>query len=289
MNRLNFNHLFYFYIVAKEGSIKDAAAKLHVSQPTISDQIKLLEEYFDSKLFYRKNRSLSLTPEGELACEYAERLFSLGEELTRKLKHKEHLPKKCLDIGITPHMSQYFLYETILPLFKQNDLAINIKEDKRHYLLADLEKGEIDMMFSDSKDGLSNTLSPYRIGVNRTYIVGHKKFNQLKKRYPASISDAPFFHYTKDSFLRYEVDLFFHKNNVSPKVIGEADDVELLQMLTEKGIALTVVPEVIKNRFSANPNIIVLGELTELQTHLYGIIRSDYRGFGHKLLTNKLK
>ena len=67
MNRLNFNHFYYFYIVAREGSIKSAAEKLFVSQPTISDQLKLLEEYFECKLFERKHRQLSLTKEGELA------------------------------------------------------------------------------------------------------------------------------------------------------------------------------------------------------------------------------
>ena len=81
MERLNFNHLFYFYIIAKEGSIKSASEKLFVSQPTISDQLKLLESYLGCQLFLRQNRGLTLTQEGELALEYAEKIFGISTEM----------------------------------------------------------------------------------------------------------------------------------------------------------------------------------------------------------------
>ena len=129
MNRLNFNHLYYFYIVAKEGSVKSASEKLYVSQPTISDQLKLVEEYFDCKLFERRNRSLFLTKEGSLALKYAEKIFDLGNELTFRLRNKIQLPKRSIDIGITHFMSQYFLYDTILPLFEQDEVSVKIHEN----------------------------------------------------------------------------------------------------------------------------------------------------------------
>ncbi|MCB9059916.1 MAG: LysR family transcriptional regulator [Halobacteriovoraceae bacterium] len=284
MDRLNFNHLFYFYIVAKEGSIKSAAEKIHISQPTISDQLKLLEEYFNCMLFERKNRGLHLTKEGKLALKYAENMFELSSELTNRLRNKIQLPKKSLDIGITQFMSQYFLYNSILPLFGQDDVSINIRENQRHLLLADLEEGNIDIVFTDSKENISSTMDSYRVGINKTFVVAHKKFAKHKKNFPKGLNFIPFFNYTNDSFLKYEIELFFSKNSLTPKIIGEADDIDLLQVITEKALGFTVVPEVAKNRFCQNDEIIVLGELEELQTSVWGIVKKSYKGPGYKWL-----
>jgi LysR family transcriptional regulator, transcriptional activator of nhaA len=288
MDRLNFNHLFYFYIVAKEGSIKAAAEKIHVSQPTISDQIKLLEEFFDCSLFTRKHRSLFLTKEGRLALKHAEKIFDMSNELTSRLRNNIELQKRTLDIGITHLMSHYFLYERILPLFNQDEVSINIKENERHLLLADLEEGNLDMIFTDSKDSLSQNMNSYRIGVNKTFAVAHKKYRKFKKNFPESLNLIPFFNYTNESFLKYEIELFFKKNGLSPRIIGEADDIDLFEVVTEQGLAFTIVPETAKNRLCMSKEVIVLGELEELQTSVWGIVKNSYKGLGYKLLKKQI-
>ncbi|EQC50153.1 transcriptional regulator, LysR family [Bacteriovorax sp. BSW11_IV] len=284
MERLNYNHLYYFYVVAKLGSIKEASEKLHVSQPTISDQLKLLEDFFQCKLFDRRNRSLILNQEGKLALEYAEKIFSLGNEATAQLRGKFHLPKQTLDIGISLSMSPFFVYEKLLPLFNNNDVTIKVQEGERHYLLADLEEGKLDIVFTDSKDLLPSTTNAYRVGVNKTFAVAHKKFLKHKKGFPSSLNEIPFFSYSNSSSIRSELELFFTKHAIAPKVIGEADDIELLQMMTEKGMAFTVVPEVAKNRICKNKDVIILGELKELQTSVWGIIKNNYKGQALDLL-----
>jgi LysR family transcriptional activator of nhaA len=288
MDRLNFNHLYYFYIVSKEGSIKSAAEKLYVSQPTISDQIKLLEEYFNCKLFERKNRALFLTKEGRLTLKYAEQIFEQSRELTSRLRNKLELPKRSLDIGLTSFMSQYFIYDSILPLFDQNDVSINIVENQRHLLLAELEEGNIDLYFTDSKDSIASTMESYRVGFNKTFAIAHKQYRKYKKNFPESLNEIPFFNYTNESSLKYEIELFFSKNAISPRQIGEADDIDLLGMVTLNGLAFVIVPEVAKNRICQNKDVIVLGEVVELQTSVWGIIKKGYRGLGYKLLKNQL-
>jgi LysR family transcriptional activator of nhaA len=288
MDRLNFNHLYYFYIVAKCGSIKEAAEKLHVSQPTISDQIKLIEEYLESKLFERKNRALFLTKEGSEALSYAEKIFDLGNELTYRLRNKIQLPKRTLDIGITHFMSHYFLYDILDPLFSQSEVSVNIIENQRHLLLADLEEGNIDVVFTDTKDSISGTMNAFRLGVNKTYVVAHKKYKRYKKNFPESLNEIPFFNYTNDSFLKYEINLFFTKNGITPKIIGEADDIDMFQVVTERGHAFSIVPEPAMNRLCQNKDVVVLGEIEELQTSVWGITKNSYRGLGYKLLKGEL-
>ena len=288
MHRLNFNHFYYFYIVAKEGSIKVAAEKLFVSQPTISDQIKLLEEYFECKLFERKHRQLYLTTEGDLALEYAEKLFSMSTELTRRLRHNIKVPKSSFDIGMTPYMSQYFLYDTILPLFEQKEYRVNIKQDQRHILLAEMEEGNVDLIFTDNRGTLPANVDAYRVGINKTFVVAHKKFKKYKKKFPESLNQVPFFSYTSDSFLEYEIELYFTKNGLTPKLIGSSEDIDLFQLVTEQAYAFTIVPEVAKNRLCLNKDVIVLGELEELQTSVWGVVKKNERGLAYQLLKGKL-
>lgn len=287
MERMNFSHLFYFYIVAKEGSIKDAAQKLFVSQPTISDQIKLLEEYLECKLFERQHRQLSLTKEGELAVDYAEKIFDMATELTSRLRHNIKIPKTSFDIGMTPYMSQYFLYDLVMPLFEQKDYTINMHQEPRHILLAELEEENLDMMFTDEKDTLPAWTEYHRVGVNKTFVVAHKKFRKYKKNFPESLNEIPFFS-TSDAAFKYDIEMFFSQNGLSPRVIGQAEDIDLYQLVTEQGLGFTIVPEVAKNRLCQNKDVIVLGEVKELQTQVWAVLKKGNRGLGYKLLKGKL-
>ena len=288
LERLNLNHLFYFYIVAKEGSIKEASEKVHVTQPTISDQIKLLEEYLGCNLFERKHRGLFLTDHGKMALKYAESIFDLSSELTARLRNNLEYPKRTLDIGISHNLSNFLISDGLRPLFNQKEVRINVKEDSRIHLLAELEEGHLDMIFTDQKENLPFGLSYYGLGKNKTYVVAHKKYKGGRKGFPKSLNQIPYFSYTSDSSAKYEIDIFFAKHSLSPRTIGEADDIDLLQMVTEEGLAFTIVPEVAKNRFCLNKDVVALGEVKELQISVWGVIKKGYRGPGHKFLTQKL-
>jgi LysR family transcriptional activator of nhaA len=288
MDRMNFNHLYYFFVVAKEGSIKAAAQKVFVSQPTISDQIKLLEEHLECKLFERQHRQLSLTKEGELALEYATKIFDLSNEVTRRLRHNIKIPKTSFDVGMTPYMSQYFLYDTIMPLFDQKEYTVHFRQDQRHILLAELEEENLDVYFTDDKESLPSGTEFYRVGQNKTFVVAHKKYKKYKKNFPESLNEIPFFSYSNDSTLKYDIEMFFAQNSIAPRVIGQAEDIDLYQLVTEQGLGFTIVPEVAKNRLCMNRDVIVLGELKELQSSVWGVIKKGDRGLAYKLLKGRL-
>lgn len=284
MEKLNLNHFYYFYITAKEGSIIQASKRLHVTAPTISDQIRLLEEFFECKLFQKVGRSLVLTDKGRIALEYAEDIFSASTELTHILKYGTKFLRNNLEIGITDYMSQYFLYELIIPLLKSSETTINFKEDKRQYLIADLEKGEKDIVFTYSKDSIPPSLMSYRVGINKTYVVAHKKFKDAKKDFPKSLTNIPFMNYTKESFLRYEIDQFFAKYGLAPKPIGECDEIDLLELTASEGVGFVIVPEIAKKRFCQNTDVTVLGELKEFQTTVWALMRKDNTSFVKKFI-----
>ena len=78
MEWLNFHHLRYFWMVARKGGVRRAAEELHVSQPSISAQLHLLEESLGQKLFRRSGRNLVLTDAGQLVLNYADEISLLA-------------------------------------------------------------------------------------------------------------------------------------------------------------------------------------------------------------------
>lgn len=286
MERLNLNHLWYFYVTAKEGSVKEAAEKLHVSQPTISDQIRNLEEFLNTKLFERRNRALFLTEQGERALDYSEKIFSLSFELTRVLKNKEKLYRDSLVIGLTPFMSNFFNYETIVALLKKSQVRVDFVENHRHLLLADLEAENIDIVFATSNESLPPNVVSTRVGLNRTYAVAHKKFKKYQKNFPHALDEIPYFGHTEGSHLKYNIDLFFGKLALSPKVIGRGDSLELFSLTAEKGLAFVIVSEMGMERMIRNKDLVVLGELEELQTSVFAMSKPHLSREGQDLIEN---
>ncbi len=97
---LNYHHLLYFWAVAKEGSLRLASERLHVSQPSISTQLKQLEEFFGAPLFTRASRRLALTATGQTVLEYAEEIFSLGQELLTAVHQEPGERALRLNVGV---------------------------------------------------------------------------------------------------------------------------------------------------------------------------------------------
>ena len=131
-------------------------------------------------------------------------------------------------------------------------------------------------------------MTSYRVGMNKTFAIAHKKYKKLKLNYPDCLNEVPFFNYTNESFLRYEIELFFSKYGLTPKIIGEGDDMKLFQVIVDNGLGFVIVPEAAKNRLCLNKDICVLGELEELQTSVWGIVKKSYTGLGHQFLKGKL-
>lgn len=277
MDILNHKHLFYFFVVAKEGSVKEAAEKLHVSQPTVSDQIRLLEEYFGDKLFERKHRALVLTKTGELALDYAERIFSLSSELAGRIIQGVVPPKKAIDIGITPFMSNSFQYSLLLPLFREG-MEIRVKTEKRLVLLRELEEGGIDVLLTSSLDQIGVRHAFFQIGTSKTFVVGHKKLKKRGFSFPHDLNALPYFQATKEVSLRYEMDLYFSKNGIHPAVVGEGDEEDLVESVCNSGIAFVVASESLKERLCKKKEIVNFGEIKELQTKVYAVMDKSYEG-----------
>ncbi|HEX6976720.1 MAG TPA: LysR family transcriptional regulator, partial [Vicinamibacterales bacterium] len=112
---LNYHHLLYFWTVAREGGVSKAAGKLRLSQPTISAQVRLLEEALGEQLFRRQGRGLSLTDAGQLVYRYADEIFSLGRELTETLRGRPAGRPALLNVGVANVVPKLVVYRLLQP------------------------------------------------------------------------------------------------------------------------------------------------------------------------------
>src|SRR3954468_17770316 len=115
MEWLNYHHLRYFWTVARKGGVRKAAEELHVSQPSISAQLRLLEESLGEKLFKRTGRTLVLSEMGELALTYADEIFSAGRGLLNAVKQRPGGRSLRLNVGMTDSISKMMGFEFLNP------------------------------------------------------------------------------------------------------------------------------------------------------------------------------
>ena len=112
--------------VAKEKNFTKAAELLYLSQPSLSKQIKTLEKNLDILLINRENNKISLTENGKVFLQYAERILALCEESCRALIDLKNGERGDLTVGASQTIGTYLL-PRVLALFAQNYPQIDLK------------------------------------------------------------------------------------------------------------------------------------------------------------------
>ena len=103
---LNYQHLYYFWMFAREGTMAAAAQRLHVSLPTLSVQVRKLQSHYDKQLLRKAGRRLELTEVGQAVFRYAESIFSVGQELENYLQGHAHMGPLRVEIGVAHVLPQ---------------------------------------------------------------------------------------------------------------------------------------------------------------------------------------
>ncbi|MGD8418456.1 MAG: LysR family transcriptional regulator, partial [Pseudomonadales bacterium] len=150
MRHLNYTHLLYFWTVAREGSIAKASQVLHLTPQTISGQLKLLEQAVGEPLFDRVGRGLALTDTGQVVNQYADEIFTLGAELTRRVKSSQALVPNTLDVGIVSSIPKLIALRVLEPALDLEDpIKIVCHQGDLDRLLGELAVHRLDLVVSD--------------------------------------------------------------------------------------------------------------------------------------------
>jgi LysR family transcriptional regulator, transcriptional activator of nhaA len=275
MEWLNYHHLLYFWTVAKEGSIARACRQLRLAQPTISGQLRLLEQRLGEKLFTRRGRGLALTEVGHVVYRYADEIFGLGRELQDVLHGRPRGRPMRLQVGVSDLIPKLVAYRILQPvLHLPEPVHLVCQEDTPERLLADLAEHRIDLVISDAPipSGLPVKAYNHLLGASITAVFAALPLAaRYRKNFPACLDQAPFLLPLEGSGLRRSLDQWFEANNLHPKVAGEFKDRALMKTFGQAGAGLFAAPGAIADQIRRHYHVVELGRIESIVERFYAI------------------
>ncbi|MFO0843484.1 MAG: transcriptional activator NhaR [Gemmataceae bacterium] len=273
---LNYHHLLYFWVVAREGGIARACDKLYLAQPTISGQLRRLERAVGHKLLARAGRGLALTETGRLVYRYAEEIFSLGGELVDALNGRPAPGQPVrLVVGVADVLAKMVSYRLLEPALRlPHPVQIVCREDKPERLLAELSVHGLDLVLSDGPVPPAVKVKAFNhlLGECGVTIMAAPALAKAYRRgFPSSLNGAPFLLPAESSSLRRLLDGWFDVNKVRPAVRAEFDDSALLKVFGQQGVGLFAVPDAVEGEIRRQYNVHRVGRLEGVRERFYAI------------------
>ena len=248
MRHLNYKHLYYFWTVANEGSIARASEALHITPQTISGQLKLLDEEVGEPLFQRAGRGLVMTDTGRLVKQYADDIFSLGSELSQVVRGRQ-AEQRALNVGIVKSIAKLIAYRVLQPAITavQPVHLVCIEGDLEN-LLAELAVHRLDLVISDRPIPIGMSVKAYNHSLGGSVIAFFSKPATVKRYrsgFPGSLRGAPVLLPSQGSVMRRDLDDWFERVGVEPRVVADFDDSALLKMFGAAGAGVFPAPNAI--------------------------------------------
>ncbi|MEI6085781.1 MAG: LysR substrate-binding domain-containing protein, partial [Verrucomicrobiota bacterium] len=279
-----YNHLYYFWMIAREGSVTRAARQLRLSQSTLSAQLKQLEDNLGQPLFDRAGKTLKLTASGQVAFQYANHIFESGRELLDTFRNRPTNRLPAIRIGAVSPLSKNLQYDFIAPVLQAAEARVAVTQGNLSELLVELHNHRLDLILSDmpartdAPAGLTNHL----LGEMPVFLVGKPPFRIPKKPFPGWLVGVPLILPSRQSTLRAEFDTLLDRAGIVPEICAEADDMALIRLLALSGAGLALVPEIVVQFDLADRKLLRVECVAGLTQKFYAITPS--RQFANPLV-----
>jgi LysR family transcriptional activator of nhaA len=278
---INFRHLYYFWVVAKEGGITRAAERLGLAVQTVSAQLALLEQSLGKTLFAQQGRRLALTEAGRVAVNYADQIFLLGEQMQEALNEADS-GRIRLTVGISdslPKLSAYRMLEAATQMDKPVRLVCY--EDQFEALLADLALHKLDVVLTDRavRAGTTMKVFSHQLFESEMVVVGAPALaarygGSEEEGFPGNLNGAPFLLPARNNALRGKLDEWFVQHGVRPDVVGEFEDNALLNTFGRRGLGLFFAPKALAADVAEQFGAVQAGNVPSVREQFY-MISSD--------------
>lgn len=282
MEWLNYHHLLYFYVVAREGSVAKASEQLFLAQPTISGQIHALEDSIGEKLFQRSGRRLVLTDFGRSVYQYAEEIFGLGRELQDFIRGRPTGKPLRLVVGIADSLPKTLVHRLLTPAFEiREPLHLICHEDHPENLLLQLSMHKLDVMLTDTPVTSTVRIRSYHhlLGSSSVSFFAGPGLEQYHDGFPKSLDGAPFLLPMENTGLRRAIEHWFAAQEIRPRIVGEFQDTALAKAFGQAGVGVFPAPTVIAADVTRSFGVTDIGSASDLQFKVYAI--SVERKFKH--------
>lgn len=275
MRGSNYNHLHYFWTVAREGGVARAAEALHLTPQTISSQLKVLEDSLGVRLFDRSGRKLVLTDAGRLALSFADEIFRLGTEMTGALKGRPSGRPLQFSVGVVDVVPKLVAYRLLEPaLHLDEPVRILCREGKLDALLADIAVHKLDMVLADTPLGGSVNVRAFNHPLGEcgvTFFATAPLADRYREGFPSSLQDAPILVPAEGTALRGALMHWLDQLGVRPHIVGEFEDRALMQAFGQSGVGIFMSPSVIDAEIAQQHGVMALGSTTEVRERYYAI------------------
>ncbi len=275
MEWLNYHHLLYFWLAAKEGSVTEAAAKLRLAQSTVSAQIQQLEAALGAELFRRAGRSLALTEAGRHAFRHAEEIFALGRELVDGLQGRASGRPARLLVGVAETLPKLIAYRLLEPAFRLEEAPLVVcVEGDAEQLLGRLAVHEVDLVLADAPltSALHVRAFNHLLGeTDLTFYAAPALARALRPGFPRSLDGAPVLLPGGRTALRRALEQWFDAQGLRPRAAGEFDDSALLKAFGQAGHGAFAAPAAIGAEIERQYGVEALGRAEGLRERFYAI------------------
>lgn len=272
-DQLNYHHLRYFWVVAREGSISRACVRLHVSQPTISGQLRALEEALGGALFTRRGRGLHLTSLGELVARQADGIFALGRELTEQLQGGGGATQ-VVRVGISDQVPKLVAYRLLEPALGLG-VRLSCSEDTPTRLFGELAIHGLDVVLSDEplSPGLDVRAYSHLLGETGVAFFAAKTLKPatLRRNFPASLNDAPLLLPQDSAAIRQQLLRWLNDQGVDVRIASEFKDSALLKVFGQAGTGVFAAPAAIADAVIAQYGVEEIGRTDSIRERFYAV------------------
>lgn len=275
MEFLNFHHLRYFWTVARKGGVRKAALELGVSQPSISAQLRMLEESLGEKLFQRKGRNLVLTEAGQLALTYADEIFFTGQELMNALKQRPGTRALRLNVGMTDSLSKLIAFEILKPAFQfSRPTHVVCRQAEIGPLVNQLHTHHLDLVLADEPASSSLKAKAYNHRLGRsgvTFCALPALADRLRRNFPRSLHGAPALLPSENMGMRMALETWFDAQGVRPLLVGEFEDSTLMEVASAATHGFTAVHTIVDRAALKHYGLKVIAKVDECGSDFYAI------------------
>ncbi|MFB0900232.1 MAG: LysR family transcriptional regulator [Polaromonas sp.] len=270
----NYKHLYYFWVVAKEGGISRAADKLDMAVQTVSAQVRELERSLGYALLKPAGRGLVLTDAGLAAMQQADQIFQLGENLPALVRDAASSPSVRLAVGISDGLPKLVVRRLLQPVVSVPNLRLLCREGRLDDLLGDLALHRLDLVLSDRPAPPNPNIKLYSHAMGATAVAWYGTaalVSTAMKDFPKSLADVPLLLPTAQTAVRIRLDQWFEQRGVRPRIVGEFEDSALLKTFGASGMGVFPAADWVHDDLLAHYAVQRLGPCEGVTEHFFAV------------------
>lgn len=272
---INYKHLQYFWRVARAGGLGRASEEAHVTPQTISEQLHELEASLGARLFERRGRRLELTESGQVAFDYAERIFTLGAEAEAVLRGSAGSQSVHFRIGVADVVPKAVAHRLIEPAMHiGRPVHLTAREWKLDGLLAELSVHRLDMVIADTPTppGTGVRAFNHRLGeTGLCFFASRLVVDRLRGEFPANLHRMPMLMPGQDTALYGRLVRWFERHHIAPELVAEFDDAALMKAFGRAGLGIFTAPAALADEVAEQYAAVPIGTTDEVRQEFYAI------------------